>query len=213
MKRKSSGITFESNQQAAFKWYHGALFLAGISLVEKGLEWLTKKANAVPSSKQEDKDYYKNLRLPFFAPPAKAYPIAWTICDLALIWGNLRVLNKPAATPGRQQYLMLQVGSWGVYSLFTALHFGLRSPVNAFSLTSLFTGLHLASTSIANKQLQDRKVAWAHMPVLGWLSLALPTAATTALWNKDSFYNTKAATVPDNSWLKKDKQEETSKTA
>lgn len=193
---------FEKKQKPAYKWYHGALFLLGITLLERSAEALAKKANPKVSRQANDKEYYKNLRQPAFAPAAKAFPIAWAICDIALIWGNIRVLNKPVATPGRKEYLALQAASWGVYSLFTALHFGLRSPLNALGLTTVHAALNAASEVVAVRQLKDQQLALAHVPVLSWLSLALPTAATTALWNKDSFYDKGPFLLPDQKWLK-----------
>lgn len=185
-----------------YRWYHGAMFLAGITLLERGLEVLAKKANPQLEKQANDRDYYQNQKKPVFAPPAKAFPIAWALCDLALIRGNLRVLNKATGTPGRKQYLNLQAASWGVYALFTALHFGLRSPLNALSLTSLHAALNVASEAIALKKLKDRELALTHAPVLAWLALALPTAATTALWNKDPFYEKGPFLQPDKKWLK-----------
>ena len=193
---------FRKKQKHAYQWYHGALFLAGISLLERGLEALTKKLNPQISLQDDDQAFYQTLKQPFFAPPAKAFPIAWAACDIALIWANLRVLNMPAVTPGRREYLGLQAASWGIYSIFTAMHFGLRSPLNALTLTTIHTGLNTASGAIALTQLKDSKVALLHAPVLGWLSLALPTAVTTAIWNKDPFYNKGPFVQPRKEWLK-----------
>jgi tryptophan-rich sensory protein len=185
-----------------YRWYHGALFLAGITIIERGLEALVKKAPLGPSTRQDDRAFYKNQHQAVFAPPGVAFPIAWTVNDIATIWGNLRVLNKPNGTPGRRDYLVLQAASWGVYSLFTALHFGLRSPINALALTTAHAGLNIASEVVAVNKLQDKTVALSLAPVLCWLTVALPTAVTSALWNPDRLYQTKPLVSPDSRWLK-----------
>lgn len=185
-----------------YRWYHGALFFVGITLVERGLEALVKKVPATPNARKDDRDYYKDQHQAVFAPPGIAFPIAWGINDIATIWGNLRVLNKPAGTPGRQEYLGLQAASWGVYSLFTALHFGLRSPINALVLTTAHAGLNIASEVVAINKLKDQKVAVSLAPVLCWLAVALPTAITSALWNRDRFYKTGPMVTPSSRWLK-----------
>ena len=184
-------------------WYHGALFLAGITIVERGLEALVKKSKAGPSIRKDDGDYYKSLNQPLFAPPAVAFPIAWILNDISTIWGNLRVLNKPEHTPGRREYLLLQGTSWGVYSLFTAMHFGLRSPINALVLTTIHAGLNVASEVVALRELKDKKVALSLVPVLCWLAVALPTAVSTALWNRDSLYKKGPFTAPSPKWSKR----------
>ncbi|WP_224996017.1 tryptophan-rich sensory protein [Cesiribacter sp. SM1] len=195
-------ISLNKGREKKYRWYHGALFLAGITLVERGLEALVKKAPAGPDTRQDDRAFYKNQHQAVFAPPGVAFPIAWTVNDIATIWGNLRVLNKPKGTAGRQEYLALQAASWGVYSLFTALHFGLRSPINALALTTAHAGLNIASELVAVNKLQDRKVAASLVPVLSWLAVALPTAVTSALWNPDRFYQTKSIVKPHKRWLK-----------
>lgn len=184
-----------------YRWYHGALFLIGITLVERGLETFAKKAGPTPIH-QDDREYYRSLKLPVFAPPGKAFPIAWAVNDIALVWAGLRVLNKPRGTAGRSEFIRLQAASWGIYALFTALHFGLRSPLNAFTLTTAHTGLNLASVAIAIRKLQDKRATLLMAPVIGWLVIALPTAATTALWNRDQLYQTGPFLQPREKWLK-----------
>lgn len=185
-----------------YKWYHGALFFVGITVVERGLEKLSKKAMTHSGYSKDDKAYYNSLKQAVFAPPAQAFPIAWLLNDVATIWGNLRVLNKAAGTAGRSQYLALQEASWGIYALFTAMHFGLRSPLNALVLTCTHAGLNIASEAVALQQLKDKKVALSLVPVLAWLAVALPTAITTALWNRDNFYKAGPFIRPKENWLK-----------
>ena len=76
MNKLTHSLSFNKKNTGSFKWYHGALFFAGITLVERGLEKLSKKINPRPV-KKDDKVYYKELHQPVFAPPAKAFPIAW----------------------------------------------------------------------------------------------------------------------------------------
>jgi tryptophan-rich sensory protein len=201
MARLQVGTVLDAlTKKKRYRWYHGAAFLMGITLVERGLEALAKKANPAPIG-EDDRGYYTSLTLARFAPPGLAFPIAWAINDIAAVWGTLLVLNKPTGTPGRQEFLYLQAASWGVYSLFTALHFGLRSPLNALVLTTLHAGLNTASVTI-HHELNDQRVALSLVPVLAWLTIALPTAATTALWNRDRLYKLGPFVESPAKWLK-----------
>jgi tryptophan-rich sensory protein len=189
-----------------YRWYHGAAILVGLNLAERGLEYLTKKVNKQQSTtsipESTDKEWYRRERRPVFAPPGKAFPIAWAINNLATIYGNLRVLNMPKATPGRSAFLNLQTASWATYVLFGAAHFGLRSHLNALGLTIANVALNVLSERVAITKLKDEKVAWSLAPTLAWLAVALPTAVTMAAWNKDEFYHTPVLAKPEPEWIK-----------
>lgn len=185
-----------------YKWYHGLLLFAGLNLANKGLEYLTKKAKHTPEEAESDRQWYRSQKRPLFAPPGKAFPIAWTINNIASIYGNLRVLNMPENTPGRQTFLNLQSASWLIYMLFNAAHFGLKSPLNAAGLTIANTGLTIYSEKVALSKLKDSKVAIALAPTLAWLSLAVPTAIAMASWNKDELYHSHPLLTPETKWLK-----------
>ena len=106
-----------------------------------------------------------------------------------MIWGTLRVLNKPAGTPGRNAYLALQAATWLDFVLFNAAYFSLRSPINALILTFVFFCLTIASGFVAIFRLKDTRVALSLGTLFIWLIVALSAAAAQALWNHDDLYD------------------------
>jgi benzodiazapine receptor len=178
-----------------YRWWHGVAFYAGVQLASFGLKILTQRKF---SSEKEDRKFYRSTRLPVFAPPPAAFPIAWTINSASTITGGLRVLNLPEGTPGKSEYLRAQAAAWVLYCSFQAAYFGLRSPINAALVTVLYTAATLESLRNA----PDAQTRWLLATTLAWLALANPVGITQSLWNRDRFWGTKALLQPHQRWLK-----------
>lgn len=163
-----------------WRWWHGALIYGGVLLVQSA-------ARAVCGT--EDVSFYKRQRLPVFAPPAAAFPIAWSVNSFCTMAGLLHVLNAPRKTPGRAVYLGAQGASWLLFAFFNAAYFGLRSPINAAVITGLYTAAIGAALFSATRRMRDPKAAWALAPVAAWLALANPVAIAQAAWNRDDFWH------------------------
>ncbi|HJT58223.1 MAG TPA: TspO/MBR family protein, partial [Ktedonobacteraceae bacterium] len=133
--------------------------------------------------------YFNNLHQSIFAPPSWVFAPAWTINNISVIWGTLRVLNKPQDTPGRDSFLALQAASWLNYVVFNAAYFSLRSPINAFILTLSMFALTIASGIVALFRLKDSRVALSLATLFIWLIIALTAASFQALWNHDDLYD------------------------
>lgn len=175
-----------------WRWYHGLLFyllVQGLTFALSGLvnRWQGRRISS-PGQLLGDVAYFKALRQSIFAPPAWVFGPAWTINNLAAIWGLLRVLNKPASSEGRTAYLFLQAASWLDYIIFSAAYFGLRSPLNALLLTLFMLGLTGASVLVALLRLRDTLVALSLATLFLWLLVASTAAIFQALWNRDAFY-------------------------
>jgi len=155
-----------------------------------------------PESRREDREFYRTERLPFFAPPAAAFPIAWTINSVSAIAGGLHVLNLPPDTEGRREFLRLQAVAWTLFSTFQAGYFGLRSPINAALITVAYTSVTAASLVVALQRLKDPAAAVSLASTAAWLVLATPLGVTQAAWNYDPFWNTGPWTEPRKHWLK-----------
>ncbi|HLH36760.1 MAG TPA: hypothetical protein VKX41_18955 [Alloacidobacterium sp.] len=61
-----------------FKRWHGLLFYAGVQLIGWGIRTAVRRVNAYTRN-EADREFYKRQRLPVFAPPGIAFPIAWSI--------------------------------------------------------------------------------------------------------------------------------------
>jgi tryptophan-rich sensory protein len=188
-----------------WRWYHGALFYGLIQGLGYGIDQLVSRASGrVPldawAEDDPDKKYFRSLRQAVFAPPAWAFAPAWTINNISVIWGTLRVLNMPREAEGRNAYLALQAATWVDFVLFRAAYFGLRSPINALALTSLYLVLTVASGAVALFKLKDSKVALSLATLFVWLLIATPTAAGQALWNRDALYDVGPFAKPPRGW-------------
>ena len=160
-----------------YRWWHGLAF---------GLA-----ANAVSGlslgRRSEDRRYYEGLRQAPFAPPGWVFGPAWTINNISVLWGNLRLLNLPADTPQRQPLLWLQGASWLIYSTFSYVYFNKRSPILAFTWTGGMYILTICSMLLASKI--DRKIVLSLVTLFLWLSLATPVAAYQMIYNDDPLFD------------------------
>jgi len=192
--KKDDTLDTEIVPAGRWRWYHGITQYIIVQVLTFGLAGLVSIAR--DKGRQErsksiftDNSYFKRLKQAKITPPSWAFGPAWTINNASVIYGQLRVLNKPANTPGRTAYLALQAATWLDYIAFNAAYFSLRSPINAFVLTLLFFVLTIASGFVAIFRLKDTRVALSLATLFVWLLIALTAATAQALWNRDEFYN------------------------
>ncbi len=143
-------------------------------------------ASALPFGYNGDEPFYNALRKPPLSPPDWAFAPAWAVNNALTLWSNLRVANLPTATPGRRTALALEGASWGFFSAFTGLYFGLRSPV--LGAADTVAGLATTAASVAVTARLDRRAAWALAPRLAWLGLATYVSVAAARMNPDPFF-------------------------
>ncbi len=185
-----------------WRWYHAPLLHLGTEVLSYGLSKLTERSTGNDSTRKAQDAFYENLKLPVFAPPGPAFPLAWAINNAARTAGVVRVLNMPQGTPGRKTYLTLQGASLVNYASFNPLYFGLRSPTNGAVVTLLDTGLNLGSLYVATTELKDTKAALSLSTVLPWLGLASAVSVSVALWNDDAFYGAQPRLHSPSGWVK-----------
>ena len=185
------GAMVES-KQVRWRWYHGVSFYLlmqgltfGLTGLVSGIRRGQRKQVREPLGNQE---YFYSLKQVKFTPPAWAFGPAWTINNLCVIWGLLRVLNMSQEREGRAEYLGLQAASWLNYITFSAAYFGLRSPLNALIITLNMFVLTILSGFVALFRLRDTWVALSLTTLFIWLLLALSVATCQALWNVDEWY-------------------------
>lgn len=173
-----------------WRWYHGLLAYAAAEVVSFGLGKLAERATGNKTDREAQDPFYESLKQPTYAPPGPAFPIVWAVNNTARVAGLVRVLNKPAGTPGRKAYLILQGTSLLNYASFNATYFGLRSPTLGASMSVVDLGLAVSSGYVALRKLQDPKVAASLSTLAPWLVLASAVSVPVALWNEDEFFNT-----------------------
>ena len=190
---KTRDVVEQITRQPKWRWYHGIAFYAIIQVLTFGLSGLTnvvtgKKSDNVRDAIFGDVSYFRRLKQSVFTPPSWVFGPAWTINNIATIYGNLRVLNMPQNTPGRDAYIALQAASWLDFVLFNAAYFSLRSPINAFFLTLTMFLLTIGSILVSIFKLKDTKVALSFTTLFVWLIIALTAATFQAVWNRDDLY-------------------------
>lgn len=176
-----------------WRWYHGLAFYVLVQGLTFGLSGLVSLASGKKGRNWSetifgDVSYFRSLKQSVITPPSWAFAPAWTINNISVIWGTLRLLNQPQETPGRSTFLTLQAFSWLNFVLFNAAYFSLRSPLNALVLTLSMFGLTLASAFVAIFQLKDTKIALSLATLFLWLIVASLAASTQAAWNYDDLY-------------------------
>ncbi len=159
-----------------YKWWHAALFAAAVNTVSA--PWTI-----------DNKIYRKNKQAPF-APPEWVFGPAWTLNNISVLWGNIKLLNTRIHAGERRSLLWLQAGSWFIYSTFTYAYFKSKSPILAFTWTFGMYCLTIASAVLAARI--DPAIALSFATLLCWLTLASLVAAYQMLYNPDPVFHTAA---------------------
>jgi benzodiazapine receptor len=171
-----------ANESGKIKWWHAALFLAGVTVAERLLTG--QKAT------EEAEEIYEDEHQPAWAPPGWVFGPVWGANSLALGWAGQRLLNAPKEMPNRNALLALQGAHWLIYTTFGNVNFRQKSPVLAGIWTFTDAGIAWASYLLARKA--DPKLAKAYLPLVGWTSYASTIAGYQALYNPDELLGTKA---------------------
>ncbi len=191
-KTRAASAQITSSQPQRWRWYHGVAFYIIMQVLTFGLAGLTSKLRGSEVKNMRDLfgdvPYFKKLKQSVITPPSWVFGPAWTINNISIIYGNLRVLNMPKDAPGRDTYLALQATSWLNFVVFSAAYFSLRSPINAFFLSVNMFFLTLASVFVSIFRLKDTKVALSLATLTIWLTIASTAATFQALWNRDDLY-------------------------
>jgi translocator protein len=195
-----------NEKNACWHWYHGAIFYLLMQGLTFGLAGLVSGVRGTKRKRARDllgdQEYFRSLKQAKFTPPSWAFGPAWTINNVCVIWGMLRVFNMPAEREGRAEYLGLQAASWLNFVTFSAAYFGLRSPLNALIITLSMFVLTIMSGFVALFRLRDTWVALSLATLFLWLLLALSVATCQALWNIDEFYQLGPFVQAPKRWVK-----------
>jgi translocator protein len=212
----TTASTPAANNKPQWRWYHGVLFYVAVQVISFGLAKLTERSVGRGKAKLTESltgnadsfNYSNSLKQPIFAPPDWVFVPVWLVNNAIAIWSLLYVANQPKNQPGRGAFLWLQGAIWSLYTVFIAIFFGLRSPINGVLNTILALVLTVASAVVSVKRLRDSKVTVSQVILLPWLTFASFAGAVVAIWNKDEFFGTNALVQPDAKWVKPRKNKE-----
>lgn len=173
-------------ERPRFRWWHAAV-----------VGGLANLASALPAGYNGDEEYYATLKTPPGSPPGWLFAPAWAVNNALTLWSNLRIANLPTRVPGRRRALAAEAGSWALFSAFSGLYFGLRSPT--LGAVDTVAGLGTTAYSVAVTARLDRAAAWALVPRLVWLGYASYVSVLTAVRSPDPFLESKRAAATSSS--------------
>ncbi|MBS1585036.1 MAG: tryptophan-rich sensory protein [Bacteroidetes bacterium] len=165
-----------------YKWWHGVLALAAVTIV-----------GVLQSGRKTDtrKMYKRKNEQASWAPPAWLFGPAWTVNNIMLLWGLIRILNDKSLS-NRTLLLGLQGGIWGIYLSFGYVYFRKGSTILAEVWTQ--TDAILATASLVTAMRSNREIALAYLPLFVWTWYASSVSAYQVLKNPDPYFHT-AATI------------------
>lgn len=169
---------------ARWRWWHGVAWYGGVRLAGWALRravrgYVRRRGGAADSGE----DFYRQQRLPWFAPPPQVFPIAWGINAAGLAAAGVRAMNLPPGTRGRGRLLALQAAGWVLFASFDAAYCELRSPRNAAVITWPYAAVAWGSLALAAAGLRDRRLTLYLAPAAGWCLLAAPLSLAQARLN------------------------------
>ncbi len=128
------------------------------------------------------KEIYADLDTPSWAPPAWLFGPAWTINDLARIYGDLDVLHRPPSRT-RTAVLALEAVNWLAYAAYNPLLFGKRATKVSFGVALTQLAATTAAAIVGRKL--GKRFLLGLAPTAAWLVFANALAAYVARHNHD----------------------------
>ncbi len=133
---------------------------------------------------------YQDLRRAPFAPPTWAFPLAWTLIELALADSVVRVAEAPKSDSTAAGGSPPRRPTTPSTLFFPIAFFRLRSPLLTTAVTLGQFGAAGVQTAATRKV--DSRAARDIYPQLAWLTLAGAAAVVQALANPDPLFGTRA---------------------
>lgn len=158
-----------------FKWWYAVLIFLAANVI-----------SAVPAGYNGDEVFYTNFTLPAFAPPAWAFAPAWLFNNVTSLYALYVIANLPEDTKWRKYFIYLESINWVLFSIFTTVYFGLKSPILGALDTVL--GLILTVLSLTLAYRMSKVAALAIVPRFLWLLLATCVSVYVAICNRDEFF-------------------------
>ncbi|QDL91407.1 tryptophan-rich sensory protein [Paroceanicella profunda] len=122
-------------------------------------------------------EWYRGLVKPAWTPPNRAFPIAWTVLYVLMVWAGYRIAQRPDAGPA----LALWAAQIALNAVWSPTFFGLHRPGIAFLQIAL---LWIAvAAMIAAFWARDIWSALLMAPYLVWISYA--GALNLVIWDRN----------------------------
>lgn len=132
------------------------------------------------------RETYAALDTPRWAPPAWLFGPAWTINDIARIYGDLDVLHRPPSRT-RTAVLALEAVNWLAYAAYNPLLFGKRATKVSFAVAVTQLAATTAAAIVGRKL--GKRFLLGLAPTAGWLLFATSLAGYVAKHNRDRLIN------------------------
>ena len=146
---------------------------------------LANGISILPAGLLGDTIFYNGFELPRFAPPDWVFAPVWFVLNVTSLLALVLVANAPELTPRHRLVLISEASGWLLFTIFTTLYFGLRSPV--LGAIDTVAGLAVAAVSFIGAIGLSRIAAGLILPRLLWLLLASLVSVQVALTNLDPF--------------------------
>lgn len=157
-----------------FRWWHAAIIFVVANLL-----------SALPAGYNGEEAFYNNFTQPAVAPPDWAFAPAWLFLNVTSLYALWLIANRPKETPGRRAFIWVEGIGWVLFAIFSALYFGLKSPILGAVDTVL--GLIVGLLSLGVSYRIDRKASLNILFRVLWLVLATYVSVYVALVNRDEF--------------------------
>ncbi|MCC5612752.1 tryptophan-rich sensory protein [Nostoc sp. CHAB 5834] len=164
--------TTPSYKSYSFRWWHAAIIFVVANVL-----------SAAPAGYNGEEAFYDSFQQPAFAPPGWAFAPAWLFNNVTSLYALWRIANRPRGTAGRRTFIGLESINWVLFALFSALYFGLKSPILGAIDTVL--GFVITGLSLFVSYRIDRIAALNILPRFLWLILATLVSVYVALYNRD----------------------------
>lgn len=158
-----------------FRWWHALIIFV-----------VANVASALPAGYNGEEAFYNNFIQPAIAPPDWLFAPVWLFNNVTSLYALYRIANLPEGTPGRRPFIVLESIGWVLFAIFSALYFGLRSPILGAIDTVL--GLVVGALSLWVSYRVDKTAALNILPRVLWLLLAAYVSVYVALANRDEFF-------------------------
>lgn len=157
---------------AKVKPWQAALFFVGVQTLSR-----------LFVSGEETSEYIKDQKKPKWSPPEGAFPIVWTVNNLANVLGSMRLANLPKDLPNRDKVRILQISMWAMITFFGLFAFKWKSPWIGALFTTAVAACGTAIIALTWKH--DRKIAYSILPTALWTIFATPLGISVAEKNED----------------------------
>ena len=141
--------------------------------------------SALPAGLLGDAIFYNGVELPRFAPPDWVFAPVWLLLNITSLVALALVANAPELTRRHRLFLMSEAAGWLLFTIFTTLYFGLRSPV--LGAIDTVAGLAVAVVSLVCAVGLNRIASGLILLRLLWLLLASLVSVEVAFHNVDPF--------------------------